>query len=59
VAAWIEAQSVEASAPTVKQRIAAVPAISSTGRRSGQIVPLNPATSVPGPAYRLSLCDHG
>ena len=52
VAAWIERQTRERSAPTVKQQLAAV-------RRLfdwlviGQVVPHNPAASVRGPAHSV------
>jgi hypothetical protein len=48
VATWIEAQTREIAAPTVKQRLAAIrhpfdwPMV-------GQVVPVNPAASVPCP----------
>jgi site-specific recombinase XerD len=50
VAAWIEAQAAEASAPTVKQRLAAVRHLFDW-LVVGQIVPVNPASSVRGPKH--------
>jgi site-specific recombinase XerD len=50
VATWIEAQALEASAPTVKQRLAAVRHLFDW-LVVGQIVPLNPASSVRGPKH--------
>jgi site-specific recombinase XerC len=54
VATWIELQGREVSAPTVKQRLAA--------RRHlfdwlvvGQVVPVNPATSVRGPHHAVKV----
>src|SRR3954453_70767 len=50
VATWIEAQTREHSAPTVKQRLAAVRHLSDW-LVTGKVVPVNPATSVRGPAH--------
>src|SRR5208283_807634 len=50
VAAWIEGQATTASAPTVKQRLAAVRHLFDW-LVVGQIVPLNPASSVRGPKH--------
>src|SRR3954453_4658907 len=50
VASWIEAQTREHSAPTVKQRLAAVRHLSDW-LVTGKVVPVNPATSVRGPAH--------
>ncbi len=48
VATWIEAQTQEAAAPTVKQRLAAIRHLFDW-LVVGQIVPANPAASVRGP----------
>ena len=54
VAAWVELLTCEASAPTVKQELAAL-------RRLfdwlviGQVLPANPATAVRGPAHSVSV----
>ena len=54
VAAWVELREQEASAPTVKQELAAL-------RRLfdwlviGQVLPANPATAVRGPAHSVSV----
>ena len=54
VAAWVELRGREASAPTVKQELAAL-------RRLfdwlviGQVLPANPATAVRGPAHSVSV----
>jgi site-specific recombinase XerD len=50
VATWIEEQALEASAPTVKQRLAAVRHLFDW-LVVGQIVPVNPASSVRGPKH--------
>jgi integrase/recombinase XerC len=50
VAAWIEAQTLQASAPTVKQRLAAIRHFFDW-LVVGQIVPVNPAASVRGPKH--------
>jgi site-specific recombinase XerD len=50
VATWIEAQTREASAPTVKQRLAAIRHLFDW-LVVGQIVPVNPAASVRGPKH--------
>jgi len=50
VATWIEAQTREASAPTVKQRLAAIRHFFDW-LVVGQIVPVNPAASVRGPKH--------
>jgi site-specific recombinase XerD len=50
VAAWIEEQALESSAPTVKQRLAAIRHLFDW-LVVGQIVPLNPASSVRGPTH--------
>jgi len=50
VAAWIEGQATTASAPTVKQRLAAVRHLFDW-LVVGQIVPVNPASSVRGPKH--------
>ena len=50
VAAWIEEQTLEASAPTVKQRLAAIRHLFDW-LVVGQIVPANPASSVRGPKH--------
>jgi site-specific recombinase XerD len=50
VATWIEAQTRAASAPTVKQRVAAIRHLFDS-LVVGQIVPANPASSVRGPKH--------
>ena len=50
VATWIEAQTRELSAPTVKQRLAAVRHLFDW-LVTGQVVPINPAASVRGPSH--------
>ncbi|MGF6988757.1 site-specific recombinase XerD [Paraburkholderia atlantica] len=50
VAGWIELQTQALSAPTVKQRLAAIRHLFDW-LVTGQIVPHNPATSVRGPAH--------
>jgi len=50
VAAWIEGQAQERSAPTVKQQLAAIRHLFDW-MVVGQVVPLNPAASVRGPAH--------
>ncbi|PRX34395.1 site-specific recombinase XerD [Paraburkholderia sp. BL18I3N2] len=50
VAAWIELQTQTSSAPTVKQRLAAIRHLFDW-LVTGQIVPHNPAASVRGPAH--------
>jgi integrase/recombinase XerC len=52
VAAWIEALGRDVSAPTVKQRLAAVRHLFDW-LVTGQIVPHNPAASVRGPAHSV------
>ncbi len=50
VAAWIEAQTLQASVPTVKQRLATIRHFFDW-LVVGQIVPVNPAASVRGPKH--------
>ena len=50
VAAWLETQAQTASAPTVKQRLAAIRHLFDW-LVVGQIVPANPASSVRGPKH--------
>ena len=50
VAAWIELAGREASAPTVKQKLAAIRHLFDW-LVTGQVVPLNPAASVRGPRH--------
>lgn len=50
VAAWIELQTAMHAAPTVKQRLAAIRHLFDW-LVTGQVVPLNPAASVRGPAH--------
>ncbi len=50
VATWIEAQTREHAAPSVKQRLAAIRHLFDW-LVTGQIVPVNPAASVRGPAH--------
>ena len=52
VAAWIEGQTREHSAPTVKQQLAAIRHLFDW-LVTGQVVPLNPAASVRGPAHSV------
>jgi site-specific recombinase XerD len=50
VAAWIESQTQEHSAPTVKQQLAAIRHLFDW-LVTGQVVPVNPAASVRGPSH--------
>lgn len=50
VAAWIELQTAAHAAPTVKQRLAAIRHLFDW-LVTGQVVPVNPAASVRGPAH--------
>ncbi|HTT75881.1 MAG TPA: site-specific integrase [Candidatus Binataceae bacterium] len=50
VAAWIEAQAQAAAAPSVKQRLAAIRHLFDW-LVVGQVVPVNPASSVCGPKH--------
>jgi site-specific recombinase XerD len=50
VATWIEAQTRERAAPTVKQRLAALRHLFDW-LVTGQVVPVNPAASVRGPSH--------
>lgn len=52
VAAWIEGRTRELSAPTVKQQLAAIRHLFDW-LVMGQVVPLNPAASVRGPAHSV------
>ena len=52
VAAWIEGQTREHSAPTVKQQLAAIRHLFDW-LVMGQVVPLNPPASVRGPAHSI------
>ncbi len=52
VAAWVEGQTRTHAAPTAKQRLAAVRNLFDW-LVTGQIVPLNPAASVRGPAHSM------
>ena len=52
VAAWVEGQTREHSAPTVKQQLAALRHLFDW-LVVGQVVPLNPAASVRGPAHSV------
>jgi site-specific recombinase XerD len=52
VAAWIEAQTRERAAPTVKQHLAAIRHLFDR-LVTGQVVPVNPAASVRGPAHSV------
>src|SRR3954452_13346840 len=52
VAAWIEQQTRELSAPTVKLRLAAIRHLFDW-LVTGQVVPVNPAASVRGPAHSV------
>jgi integrase/recombinase XerC len=50
VAAWIELQTRRVTAPSVKQELAAVRHLSDW-LVTGQVVPVNPASSVHGPRH--------
>jgi integrase/recombinase XerC len=52
VASWIEMQTRERSAPTVKQQLAAIRHLFDW-LVIGQVVPINPAASVRGPSHRV------
>jgi site-specific recombinase XerD len=52
VAAWIELQQQERAAPTVKQRLAALRHLFDW-LVTGQVMPVNPAASVRGPAHSV------
>jgi site-specific recombinase XerD len=52
VAAWIEMQQQEHAAPTVKQRLAALRHLFDW-LVTGQVVPVNPASSVRGPSHTV------
>ncbi len=52
VAAWVELQTREHTAPTAKQCLAAIRHLFDW-LVTGQVVPCNPATSVRGPAYSM------
>ena len=52
VAAWIELQQQELSAPTVKQRLAALRHLFDW-LVTGQVMPVNPAASVRGPSHSV------
>ena len=52
VAAWIELQAREHSAPTVKQRLAAIRHLFDW-LVTGQVIPTNPAASVRGPSHSV------
>ena len=52
VTAWIEGQTRERAAPTVKQHLAAIRHLFDW-LVTGQVVPLNPAASVRGPAHSV------
>src|SRR5438270_13748722 len=52
VATWIEAATRELAAPSVKQRLAATRHLFDW-LVTGQVVPVNPATSVRGPAHSV------
>ena len=54
VAAWIEMQQQEKSAPTVKQRLAAIRHLFDW-LVTGQVVPTNPAHSVRGPSHTVTV----
>ena len=58
VAAWIEELGRDVSAPTVKQRLAGVRHLFDWLVRS-QVVPVNPAASVRGPAHSQRRGRHG
>src|SRR3954452_16702839 len=52
VAAWVERETRERAAPTVKQRLAAIRHLFDW-LVTGQVVPVNPAASVRGPAHSV------
>jgi site-specific recombinase XerC len=52
VAAWIEGQTRQLSAPTVKQQLAAIRHLFDW-LVTGQVVPVNPAASVRGPSHSV------
>jgi integrase/recombinase XerC len=52
VATWIEAQTRIVSAPSVKQRLAAIRHLFDW-LVTGQVMPVNPATSVRGPSHSV------
>ena len=52
VAAWIELQTQDRAAPTVKQRLAAIRHLFDW-LVTGQVVPVNPAASVRGPSHAV------
>lgn len=52
VATWVEQLTVELSAPTVKQRLAAIRHLFDW-LVTGQVLPLNPAASVRGPSHQV------
>jgi len=52
VAAWIEQQTRERAAPTVKARLAAIRHLFDL-LVTGQVVPVNPASSVRGPSHTV------
>lgn len=52
VATWVEQLTVELSAPTVKQRLAAIRHLFDW-LVTGQVLPLNPAVSVRGPSHQV------
>jgi len=54
VAAWIECQTHRYSAPTAKQQLAAIRHLFDW-LVTGQVVPVNPASSLRGPGTRLEL----
>lgn len=54
VASWIEGKTRQVSAPTVKQQLAAVRHLFDW-LVTGQVVSLNPAASVRGPAHRVKV----
>ena len=54
VATWIEARTRELSAPTVKQQLAAVRHLFDW-LVTGQVVPVNPASSVRGPSHLVKV----
>ncbi len=55
VGAWVELLTQESSAPTTKQRLAAVRALFDW-LVVGQVVPVNPAASVRGPKHVVKVC---
>jgi site-specific recombinase XerC len=54
VAAWVEQQTQDHAAPTVKLRLAALRHLFDW-LVTGQVVPVNPAAAVRGPSHRVTV----